>query len=205
MSNTETKNINSKKHSPIFPNINVSNMTKIIIETNSSNSNNSSKRKSKKHKKSEKKEKIIYNAFTNLTKTQEKSFQLNSSYDNINKISKNKYIKDINLQSKIKQIIINECKDDDLIKKKSSFLKLPDFSKNPKINNTPKSSHKGLINFGCVLSEIENDKNDNVSPLPSKRLNNNKGIIDRPKTTKSLRIEKNVDCGICSSKKKYFN
>ena len=49
------------------------------------------------------------NKFVNLNSTKENSFQLNSSYENINKISNNKYIKDISLQNKIKQIIKEDC------------------------------------------------------------------------------------------------
>mgnify|MGYP002624066407 CR=1 FL=1 len=54
-------------------------------------------------------EKILFNSFTNLTTTNEKSFQLNSSYENLNEITKNQYINDNILQSKTKQFLYNEC------------------------------------------------------------------------------------------------
>ena len=54
-------------------------------------------------------EKILFNSFTNLTTTNEKSFQLNSSYENLNEITNNKYINDNILQSKTKQFLYNEC------------------------------------------------------------------------------------------------
>ena len=49
------------------------------------------------------------NFFSNLKSTKEESLQLHSSYENINKISNNKYIKDLLLQFKTRQFIIKEC------------------------------------------------------------------------------------------------
>ena len=49
------------------------------------------------------------NFFSNLSITKAKSFQLNFSYENLNEITKNKYIKDNNLQTKTKQFLLNEC------------------------------------------------------------------------------------------------
>ena len=90
-----------------------------------------------------KKDKVNHTTFTNLITTQEKSFQLNSSYDNINTISNNKYIKDINLQSKIKEVLIRECMEGKFLKKKSTFLQIPNFSN---ISNfTPKNKIKKII------------------------------------------------------------
>jgi len=54
-------------------------------------------------------EKILFNSFSNLTTSNEKSFQLNSSYENLNEITKNQYINDNSLQSKTKQFLYNEC------------------------------------------------------------------------------------------------
>ena len=54
-------------------------------------------------------EEKIFNSFTNLTTTNEQSFQLNSSYENLNEITKNQYINDSILQSKTKQFLYNEC------------------------------------------------------------------------------------------------
>ena len=120
-----------------------------------------------------KKEKLLYNAFTNLTTTQENTFQLNSSYDNINKISNNKYIKDINLQTKIKQVLINECSPANLLKKKTAFLRLPN-NVDEYTSKTPKSS-KGSNNklFSLFLNETKVDNNMSDSNNESPSINNN--------------------------------
>ena len=56
-----------------------------------------------------KSENIYYPFFSNLSTTVEKSFELISSYENLNKITKNIYMKNLSLQSKTKQFLINEC------------------------------------------------------------------------------------------------
>jgi hypothetical protein len=48
-------------------------------------------------------------SFSNLSTTNEKSFELISSYENINKITNNMYIKNTSLQSKTKLFLMNEC------------------------------------------------------------------------------------------------
>jgi hypothetical protein len=113
-----------------------------------------------------KKEKIFYSSFTNLTTTQENTFQLNSSYDNINKISNNKYIKDINLQTKIRQILMNECIEGNFIKKKNTFLQLPGMSKNLNSYSLLKSSNKASSRELPNLSEVEFE---DLSQCPSQR------------------------------------
>ena len=83
--------------------------------------------------------------FSNLSSTKESDFQLNSSYDNINKLSNNTYIKDVNLQSKTKDFIINECNNNrSLLKKNNNFLKLPVTPKrfdSSKSNNNSEKRH----------------------------------------------------------------
>jgi len=54
-------------------------------------------------------EKFFFPSFSNLITTKEKSFQLISSYENLNKITKNHYIKNNYLQNKTKQFLIKEC------------------------------------------------------------------------------------------------
>ena len=54
-------------------------------------------------------EKVFFPSFSNLITTKEKSFQLISSYENLNKITKNHYIKNNYLQNKTKQFLIKEC------------------------------------------------------------------------------------------------
>ena len=56
-----------------------------------------------------KSEHLFYQTFTNLTTCNEKSFELISSYENINKITNNIYMKNTVLQSKTKQFLIKEC------------------------------------------------------------------------------------------------
>ena len=86
------------------------------LDSNNSNvsndSNNSSHIKYKTKSSLPKNEDIYYNAFINLNSTQENSLQFNSSYENINQISNNKYIDNILLQFKTKQFIIRQCTED---------------------------------------------------------------------------------------------
>lgn len=56
-----------------------------------------------------KSENLYYPSFSNLSTTVEKSFELISSYENLNKITNNIYMKNLNLQSKTKKFLINEC------------------------------------------------------------------------------------------------
>ena len=51
---------------------------------------------------------LYFPSFSNLISTREDSFELISSYENLNKITRNRYIKNQSLQSKIKNILINE-------------------------------------------------------------------------------------------------
>ena len=53
--------------------------------------------------------KYFQRSFINLSKSNEKSFELISSYENINKITNKIYIKNTSLQSKTKSFLINEC------------------------------------------------------------------------------------------------
>ena len=161
--NEKKNNYYKKKHSSIFPNVCLTNNSKMSDTNNSDSSINirSSFRQSK-----TKKEKIFYSSFTNLTTTQENTFQLNSSYDNINKISNNKYIKDINLQTKIRQILMNECIEGNFIKKKNTFLQLPGMSKNLNSYSLLKSSNKASSRELPNLSEVEFE---DLSQCPSQR------------------------------------
>ena len=56
-----------------------------------------------------KSENLYSPSFSNLSTTNEKSFELISSYENINKITNNIYMKNLTLQTKTKQFLINEC------------------------------------------------------------------------------------------------
>ena len=181
ISSVSHKNENSKKHSSIYPNA--------ILSDNNTNNSNYSSTKSKLYKKSfTKNEKILYNVFTNLSTIKEKTFQINSSYDNINSISNNKYIKDIKLQSKIKKVLIEEC---NIFKKKNSFLVLP--GNLTDISKTPKSSKSNKYkNFKSIISVIR--KLENNSPYK----NNKTNAISKSKTIKQS--EKNDYDGYISDR-----
>ena len=168
------KNVNSKKNSSIYPNAHLSNN-----HTENSNSNYSSMR-SKLYKNlntNTKKEKILYYAFTNLSTTKENSFQLNSSYDNINIISNNKYIKNIQLQSKIKKVLIDECRKPTLLNNKNnSFLALPNLAN---ICKTPKSTNRiNIHNFKSLVSDGGKSENNSsyINNKIEKKLKKSKTI-----------------------------
>ena len=147
--------VDTQKNSSIYPLGYFKNTLKSIFDSNKSVSNVLSSRFNNDIKKSfSKNEKLLYNVFTNLTTTQEKSFQLNSSYDNINIISNNKYIKDINLQSKVKQVLIGQYPDPSPkpIKKKNSFLMAP--------INTPETfkQRKSFVKRRSINESISEDE-----------------------------------------------
>ena len=180
-----------KRNSSIYPIFCNTNASKGNNET--SNSNISSNIiKNKLYKKTySKKEKIFYNAFTNLSTTKN-SFQLNSSYDNINTISNNKYIKDINLQNKIKQVLINESKNKNKNKnssKKVTFLKLP-------FNSTQicqtQNSLSNNIDQNCQSSVSEMELVKSQNEMNSNRGNNKKKLINKSMTFK-LKSENDDD------------
>ena len=201
--NPETENIfYSKKNSSDFPNFTLSNVSKMILEANSCSNISSNLKTNFLRKAISRNERILYNAFTSLTTAHEKSFQLNSSYDNLNKISNNKYIKDANLQSKIKQVLIDECSGKRTILKKNSFLKLPSIQQNLPLISTPKSIHKSSKNFKAILTEVEYDKIDKVSQLPSQRSNNKKTINENSMISNFSKSENSEGYGTDSVKKK---
>ena len=53
-------------------------------------------------------EKFVLNSFSNLSKTNEKSFQINSIYENLNNITNNNYGSNPELQLKIKNLLIKD-------------------------------------------------------------------------------------------------
>ena len=115
------------------------------------------------------KENIFYNAFINLDSTKESSFNLDSSYENINKISNNKYINDVLLQNKIKQFIIKECTN-------NNFLSI----------NEPKYLHSPTHN-----QEIKNiNSNLTVNANTEENLKYNKSLNKKFFNNKSKTIAK---------------
>ena len=99
--------------------------------------------------------------FLNLNIIQENSFLLNSSYDNINSISDNKYISDKSLQSKTKDFIINECFKSKTQIKSNMFLNVPKsseaipFLNNKNIKNKDYRYSDGELSSNKVMSNIK--------------------------------------------------
>ena len=60
-------------------------------------------------------ENLLYNAFINLNLTKENSFQFKACYENINTISSNKYVNNKAFQQKVKQFVMKESMDDNLL------------------------------------------------------------------------------------------
>ena len=124
------------------------------------------------------KEKLLYNSFINLKFTKENDFKINSSYENLNILSNNKYIKDINLQLKIKDILkcqkfvnINRnITNLNPINRKMNFDKKFSFKEGLNNNNNIKKgdlTHKNTYN---IFSSNDNSKLISQSILPN---NNN--------------------------------
>ena len=184
-SSVETQNDNFLRTTNIHSTI----MPKLILSDNSQklkqNNNPIPSSNSQRDKNSTKEEKILYNAFINLSIMKEKNFQINSSYENINKISHDKFIKDKNLQSKTKNFIINECAENRPKKKNSSFLKLLDTPKHFHLTYRKNSSK---INSHSILSDSKFDKN---SLLESSRSNH-----------KNKSFNKNSDSSLSDSSNK---
>lgn len=101
---------------------------------------------------------LSYNKFNTLISTKENNFQIKSSYENINKISNNKYIKDINLQNKTRHFI-EECTNDKSLRK-SNFLKFP---------GTP----KGILSFKNPFEKKNSFNNNKLGDFSDKEFNTN--------------------------------
>jgi hypothetical protein len=115
--------------------------------------------------------------FLNLNINQENSFMLNSSYDNINILSDNKYINDKTLQSKTIEFIINEISKTKTHIKKNSLLSLPKSQSEFQISNY--NSNKNASNIDFLLSDGELNKH--------KIINNIKRLDTRISDTSKLK------------------
>jgi hypothetical protein len=145
-----------------------SNKLNDLMNSNVNNSNNSIDLSNQLMKRSllTKNENSDLRGFSNLSSTKESDFQLNSSYDNINKISNNTYIKDVNLQNKTKDFIIKECNNNrSLLKKSKNFLDLP---RTPKHFGSIKNNNFEKRNSSqkCGKSEGEFNRNNNLNNFP---------------------------------------
>ena len=114
---------------------------------------------------------LLYHNFTNLVYTNEQNLTINSSYENINKLSNDRYIKNKKLQLKIKEILISEI--NDTINGTSTFSKLPDTCMNTikkfEINNTDKEQFTQQ-NFENL--SFSRDINNNKSEQSNSSINN---------------------------------
>ncbi len=148
----ENFNIDTYKKYIIYPEVSSLNKNYIkesFEEKNFSSINDSNNMSSIRKKLSSKilisnHEKIYPHTFINLCSTKENSIQLNSSYENINKISNYRYIKNCYLQKSTKKFIIDECSRKSLspIKYNDDILRLQKTVVNPKIkmnDELPKS------------------------------------------------------------------
>ena len=125
------------------------------------------------------KEKLIYNSFINLKQIKQTNFHINSSYENINKLSNDKYIKDLNLQLKITNILKFENKENNNNVEKITYLNFP---KTTTITN--KKATFNTILFNNINTEKEEMTHKSSSKLPSffdenyERFHSNKNLLD---------------------------
>ena len=172
--NNESFNLNFKKN--IFSKNVYSNINNSFYEIKFDNLNNSNNCSSIKNNLSSRllisKNEKPNIKFNNLTSTKENSIHLNSSYENINKISNYKYINDINLQNKTKLFINDECKTNLISprkKNKPSYLRnsvgnYPSIKINYEKKNSIKTSMEKVINNNIFNNNIN-------SKIPLKNLN----------------------------------
>jgi hypothetical protein len=197
----ENFNIDINKKYIIYPEVtslNKNYIKEFFEDKNSSNLNDSNNLSSIRKKISSKlliynNEKTNRNTFENLCSTKENSFQLNSSYENINKISKYKYIKDSHLQKSIKKFIIDECtkrksispvKSNEILRYQKTVIHRPkikiNYEKNSlnnyltfKLNNSVidkvHKSSNSLRRLSRDKNEFDYKENSNKNSSPSKK------------------------------------
>ena len=105
------------------------------------------------------KEKLIYNSFINLKQIKQTNFQINASYKNINILSHDKYIKAVNLQSKITTILKSEIENH--IEEKTTFLNYP--------KTTININKKATFN-ASLINNINNTEHENITHKSSSKL-----------------------------------
>ena len=136
------------------------------------------------------------NYFCNLTTMSINSFQLNSSYENINEITNNKYIGDNFLQTKTKQFLLKESSiiNIDSLKKNNNKTLLLQNKFYKKMN---KSYKKDTCNFNNQL-DLESDKKS-INSLDISNLKSTKKISININTS-----EKNKEENVVRSKYESF-
>ena len=187
--------------------------------------NNSSNDVSKESNNKANKEKI--NSFSNLSTTNEKSFQLDSIYENINKITDNKYSKSIPLQSKTKRFLLNECLDNNnnsckLVNKNYQSKVISKFNSIKSIKNNFDfgKNEKSVNSLNSIEINSNKSDNDTIEQKAIKNKNFNEDnkekdkVVVKPKRIDSVMTNFNLklptisdnDCSIkkvrCKSPKK---
>ncbi len=178
----ENLNINTQKKYFIFPEVFPSNKNEESIENNNNNNLNESTTQYSPLKKilskkglisnNSNNEKICNNSFRNLCSTKENSIHLNSSYENINKISNYKYINNFILQNKTKEFIVDECE-----KNVSSIKK----------NNLVGRRHNSLINFHSIQLYGDKFNNNKINKKMSDKFFYNSNINSSKSIKKILK------------------
>ena len=147
------------------------------------------------------------------------NFEISSSYDNLNKLSKGKYIKDINLQNKMKILLINHCKDifktnepfinDTLLLESSSFINKfdnekrknkqkennPNFQSNKEKSSQSKKSDKKRFSSKNKTSKTDFEINNDLDASPifkAKNQNLSDEQSNEMNDPESIRVNKSV-------------
>ena len=153
------------------------------------------------------KEKFFFNSFTNLLRINENSFHINSLYENINKITNNKYSKDYTLQIKTKDFLVNQCSILHNSSRKSNKLMLKNpmngqivvskFStlksaKNMNLEDNRRSMNLEDLSKLKSKSINDNDSSDNKRSKSSRssKSSNSESIIDKSKREDSLKVKR---------------
>ena len=172
-----------------------------------------------------KSEHLFYQSFTNLTTCYEKSFELISSYENINKITNNIYMKNTILQSKTKQFLIKECSSisNDSVNEKVLICKNP-LNGKVKINKNDiirrltddykKEDDNKSVN-SLDLSKLKSNRNNekledlsykDISPIKAKRHESTKNLLEKNQSKYNIieMINKNQTRAIRRRRKSEF-
>ena len=165
----------------------------------------------------------LNNKFINLSSTKENSIYLNSSYENINKISNYKYINNMILQNKAKHFIEEECTKNLISPKEKNDLflspgrKIPNITINYENPESYKSSMENkmndnsfdkIINLSNTLKNIAKKNKDlecNLNCKSSNEINTQKNTISRVSSHKNCNKNKKNNIFSPISKKRTIN
>ena len=145
---------------------------------------------------------IYFSSFLNLSPSKENSIQINPSYDNLNKISNNKYIKDLNLQTKTKQFIINECLSGQSLVIKNTFLQIPECPNIKDNINSNRSTKTNVQRFSDCQNIPKIKENIPIKRFKTRKSDNDKNIlININNINDNINIIKNVNNNISNTNK----